>query len=78
MRGREAPTVTPVQSPCMGCAGRKIGCHAACEKYATYKIRLEEIREANTAQKALTSMSQRTLARKDRSKSDKWAWKRRN
>ena len=31
-------------APCYGCADRTVGCHAECEKYATWR---EEVKAAN-------------------------------
>ena len=34
--------VYPVQSPCLGCSNRAIGCHAHCDKYKDWKKALGE------------------------------------
>jgi hypothetical protein len=33
-----------VDSPCRGCAERKLGCHSDCKKFAEYRIANEESR----------------------------------
>lgn len=31
-----------MNTPCFNCTKRKVGCHAACEEYMTFKKNLEE------------------------------------
>lgn len=35
-----------IKSPCKDCVDRHIGCHARCERYATYKAKNAQIKEA--------------------------------
>lgn len=39
------------QSPCKDCEGRKVGCHADCEKYQGYCVELEEWKQTVKVEK---------------------------
>ena len=39
-------TTDTKNSPCMGCAVRCEGCHGQCEKYASWKELMAEVRKA--------------------------------
>ena len=34
-----------MKAPCHGCQNRKVGCHAACERYREYDLERQRIRE---------------------------------
>lgn len=40
-------------SPCMGCEGREVGCHARCEPYQAFRQRLDTINDQKTAEKII-------------------------
>lgn len=39
-------TIQTKKSPCMGCETRSEACHGQCEKYASWKELMEEVRKA--------------------------------
>lgn len=32
-----------IKSPCKNCSDRVLGCHGTCERYADFKLRIEEM-----------------------------------
>lgn len=61
-------------SPCKGCADRKVGCHSTCRDYAEYKINheweLDQIRRKkdkdSVLQEYISKRCQRYLRRRGR------------
>ena len=45
--------IRSVESPCMDCPDRHVGCHGECEKYKAYDAALKEIRKARADQAEL-------------------------
>lgn len=41
----------PIESGCLGCADRHVGCHDACPKYAEFKRKLALEKRAETEAK---------------------------
>lgn len=35
-----------METPCMGCKIRFLGCHSTCNAYLSYKMKLEDIKKA--------------------------------
>ena len=35
-----------MKAPCLNCPDHAVGCHSTCQKYASYKSYLEEMRNA--------------------------------
>lgn len=62
------------QSPCKDCEGRRVGCHAVCDKYADYCAVLDEWNRAVTAEKTkakeATSFRQESYLRIHRKKGE--------
>ena len=44
-----------VQSPCLDCSTRKIGCHGICEQYKQYKLKINEYNTKRDEDKFLRS-----------------------
>lgn len=43
------PPSLKITSPCMNCEDRKIACHDNCDRYAEYRKKISEIRNAEFA-----------------------------
>lgn len=41
---------TRIKPPCFKCKDRTVGCHSSCEKYASFKEELDEIRGCATSE----------------------------
>ena len=51
--GKQQIAITlPMDCPCFGCEERAAGCHDSCERYATYRIELDRMREEAARRKA--------------------------
>lgn len=32
-----------IESPCLGCTDRAVGCHSRCDKYAAYRAEVDKV-----------------------------------
>lgn len=68
-------TPNHIKNPCYGCEDRELGCHSSCEKYAEFKIKLDEFRSGRDTQLYLDKMKYWGARRSNIKKNTK-GWKR--
>lgn len=57
--------ISKINSPCMNCENRKMGCHSTCDKYKEFKITIEtekaKIRNAYDTEIKLDDSAMKTV-----------------